>query len=227
VNSVFILLIVIAAFLGLIAIMGIVSILTSGKKKQSKQSGSSGIMDDGDFEGHTIGNEEGLNFGNVPFKVMDDASRRGNKIQSSASRVPQANESFTQYSYPDDSAVLNDDKTITDDYEQDATVMNELKTQVMITCTFGEEEKNVTMTTNEVYVGRHQNNDISFTNDSKLSRRHASLKLIDGKLMLYDEKSANGTYLNGNRITEPVEVGSDSFIQVGATKLKIKILDGI
>jgi pSer/pThr/pTyr-binding forkhead associated (FHA) protein len=148
-------------------------------------------------------------------------------MQGPASHASDGNESFTQYAHFDESATVSDERTITDDFDQDATVMNEPQTQVEIKCTFGDEEKIVNMTSNEVYLGRSQNNDISFVKDVKLSRRHASLKMIDGRLILSDEKSVNGTYLNGEMITGSVEVGNDSNIRIGATTLKITISGGM
>lgn len=48
-----------------------------------------------------------------------------------------------------------------------------------------------------------------------VSRRHAELREKDGKCLLVDVNSSYGTFLDGNRVTRPVEVKPGSTIQFG------------
>ncbi|HYE66833.1 MAG TPA: FHA domain-containing protein, partial [Pyrinomonadaceae bacterium] len=49
-----------------------------------------------------------------------------------------------------------------------------------------------------------------------VSRKHAEFRLKDGGCLLVDTNSSFGTFLNGQRITEPVEVQAGSRVQFGA-----------
>jgi pilus assembly protein CpaF len=55
---------------------------------------------------------------------------------------------------------------------------------------------------NEISIGRVQGNDIILAKGN-VSKRHARIVVEEGKLVLYDLKSTNGTYVNGRRISEP------------------------
>ncbi|HVG38492.1 MAG TPA: FHA domain-containing protein, partial [Pyrinomonadaceae bacterium] len=48
-----------------------------------------------------------------------------------------------------------------------------------------------------------------------VSRRHAEFRLQDGRCLLVDAKSSFGTLVNGQRVTEPVEVVPGSSVQFG------------
>jgi len=53
--------------------------------------------------------------------------------------------------------------------------------------------------------------------DMTISRRHAELTPDDGKWYINDQKSANGTYVNGVRLTEPTLLRSGDQIRTGST----------
>jgi pSer/pThr/pTyr-binding forkhead associated (FHA) protein len=66
--------------------------------------------------------------------------------------------------------------------------------------------------------GRHPESDI-FLDDVTVSRRHAELEQgSDGKVVLRDAGSLNGTYVNRQRTEEAVLVGGDE-VQIGKFKL--------
>jgi ABC transport system ATP-binding/permease protein len=48
-----------------------------------------------------------------------------------------------------------------------------------------------------------------------VSRRHAELRLKDGRCFLVDSNSSYGTFLNGRRVAEPAEVAPGAAIQLG------------
>ncbi|MBL4772216.1 MAG: FHA domain-containing protein [Alcanivoracaceae bacterium] len=64
---------------------------------------------------------------------------------------------------------------------------------------------------NETTVGRGQDCDI-FIDDKKISRKHALLKLNNGRLQVIDLKSSNGTYINGNKISIPTNLANGDVI---------------
>lgn len=61
--------------------------------------------------------------------------------------------------------------------------------------------------------------------DAKVSRRHAEIELIGGYTpVLRDLTSANGTYVNGKRVEESVELKDGDRVRVGDTVIKFSIL---
>jgi len=72
-------------------------------------------------------------------------------------------------------------------------------------------------------IGRSKQSGISL-HDSEVSRRHARLAAHDGTLFVEDLESRNGTFLNGRRVTESIEVREGDAIDVGTTRLVVKSL---
>jgi len=54
----------------------------------------------------------------------------------------------------------------------------------------------------EVSIGRAPNSDILLSKDKLTSRRHATVRYEENKYVLYDERSANGTFVNGQQLEE-------------------------
>ena len=73
----------------------------------------------------------------------------------------------------------------------------------------------------EIVIGREQA-DLTIL-DPELSRRHAAIKPVPGGVALEDLGSTNGTYLNGERITEPVTVTTSANLRVGTTEIEIEL----
>ena len=67
-------------------------------------------------------------------------------------------------------------------------------------------------------IGRAQNNDIVLDSDMRVSRHHARLDFSDGQWVIVDAGSANGTTVNGQRVTTHSLKGGDR-IRVGGTAL--------
>jgi pSer/pThr/pTyr-binding forkhead associated (FHA) protein len=66
--------------------------------------------------------------------------------------------------------------------------------------------------------GRHPESDI-FLDDITVSRRHAELsQRPDGRVLIRDDGSLNGTYVNRERIEEQILAGGDE-VQIGKFKL--------
>jgi hypothetical protein len=70
----------------------------------------------------------------------------------------------------------------------------------------------------EAHLGRHRSNAIVLS-DGKVSRNHARLDPIHGTYILTDLGSANGTFVNGVRIKQPVRLRDRDLILVGETQL--------
>src|SRR5436190_759273 len=54
----------------------------------------------------------------------------------------------------------------------------------------------------EISIGRAPNSDILLSKDKLTSRRHATVSFENGKYILHDERSANGTFVNGQQLEE-------------------------
>ncbi len=54
----------------------------------------------------------------------------------------------------------------------------------------------------EMSIGRAPNSDILLSKDKLTSRRHATIHYENGEYVLRDERSANGTYVNGQQLEE-------------------------
>ena len=65
--------------------------------------------------------------------------------------------------------------------------------------------------------GRDPSNAIQLVDD-KVSRKHFQIRCDDGRYLYTDLKSHNGSYLNGNKISEAVLKDGD-IVQVGETRL--------
>ena len=65
-----------------------------------------------------------------------------------------------------------------------------------------------------IEIGRAVDNDIVITS-KRVSREHACIRRVGRKWLLEDLGSANGTYLNGERILSPVELRDGDKISVG------------
>jgi diguanylate cyclase (GGDEF)-like protein len=77
-----------------------------------------------------------------------------------------------------------------------------------------------------VRLGRSEDCDLSF-DDASLSRVHARVqRLMGAQFFLSDERSTNGTFVNGTRLTRATELGDGDRIQLGtATLLRFAIVD--
>src|SRR5262245_51532922 len=73
----------------------------------------------------------------------------------------------------------------------------------------------------ELAIGRAAGNDIVLR-DINVSRRHARLVVHEGKYVIIDVESTNGTYVNGRRVRSPMVVGYDDRVQIGGYTLAIE-----
>ncbi|MFN7132506.1 MAG: FHA domain-containing protein, partial [Myxococcales bacterium] len=66
----------------------------------------------------------------------------------------------------------------------------------------------------EVTIGRIQGNDIVLAKGN-VSKHHSRIVLKDGKFIIVDLKSTNGTYVNGKRISAPQVLKETDKIYIG------------
>src|SRR4029079_15693515 len=78
----------------------------------------------------------------------------------------------------------------------------------------GGEQRRMVFNKPEVTIGRVQGNDIVLPKGN-VSKHHARIVLKDGKFIIVDLKSTNGTYLNGRKITSPLVVKDSDKIYIG------------
>src|ERR1700730_530786 len=71
-------------------------------------------------------------------------------------------------------------------------------------------------------VGRGQRADLSLP-DPSVSREHASLRLDGATVVIEDLDSANGTFVNGEQIADPVRLESGDVIVLGSTELELTV----
>jgi FHA domain len=69
-------------------------------------------------------------------------------------------------------------------------------------------------------VGRDKAADVALR-DPEVSRRHARFQSEQGVVYVDDLKSRNGTFLNGRRVTEAIEVRGGDEIDVGTTRILV------
>src|SRR6266545_4635906 len=78
----------------------------------------------------------------------------------------------------------------------------------------GGEQRRLDFDKPEITIGRVQGNDVILPKGN-VSKRHARIVLKDGKFIIVDLKSTNGTYVNGRKITSPLVVKDSDKIYIG------------
>src|SRR5262245_22766381 len=78
----------------------------------------------------------------------------------------------------------------------------------------GGDQKRLDFDKPEITIGRVQGNDIILPKGN-VSKRHSRIVLKDGKFIIVDLKSTNGTYVNGRKITSPLVIKDSDKIYIG------------
>ena len=82
-------------------------------------------------------------------------------------------------------------------------------------------ERELELTERTVQIGRGPGNDVVLSDpDSGVSRTHAELRFRNGRCVIVDLQSQNGTYLNGERI-EHAEIPHDGEVNIGTYRLRL------
>ena len=70
-------------------------------------------------------------------------------------------------------------------------------------------------------IGRGESDLGKLGDDPEISRRHAQVSRRDGRLVVEDLGSTNGTLVNGRRISEPTPIAPGDTLEVGGTTLRV------
>src|SRR5690242_12067004 len=71
-------------------------------------------------------------------------------------------------------------------------------------------------------IGRHEQGSGALGGDPELSRRHAQLSLLpDGRVLVEDLGSTNGTWVNGSRIPAPTLLAPGDQLALGGSVLQV------
>src|SRR6476469_1953641 len=84
----------------------------------------------------------------------------------------------------------------------------------------GGAERRESFDKNEINVGRVQGNDLMLPKGN-VSKHHARLLYRDGRFIVTDLKSTNGTYVNGRKISQATIVREGDKIYIGDFVLRI------
>ncbi|MGQ4496010.1 FHA domain-containing protein, partial [Dermabacteraceae bacterium P13101] len=74
-------------------------------------------------------------------------------------------------------------------------------------------------------IGRGENADI-ILEDTGVSRDHVEFRVVSDGLVVTDLGSTNGTYVNGSRITTPVDISDGAIVKIGRTVITVTLRDG-
>ena len=78
-----------------------------------------------------------------------------------------------------------------------------------------------------VRIGRDPDNDLVLPADLRqVGRRQASVSVQGGRLVIADQGTANGTFVNGRRISEPTPFGANDEIRFGSYVFSLEKLKG-
>ena len=80
------------------------------------------------------------------------------------------------------------------------------------------EEEEIAVTGAVFSVGRGRNNDVQVKNDGKVSRYHCRIIFRDNEYVIEDNKSSNGTIVDGRAIARKALAGGEQIV-IGETSL--------
>ena len=80
-----------------------------------------------------------------------------------------------------------------------------------------------TLSSREVFIGRDGECDLVLE-DGRVSGLHCRLVAISGGVIVLDEGSTNGTWVNGQRMRQPTLVGLEDTVVVGPYMLSVQSL---
>lgn len=75
-------------------------------------------------------------------------------------------------------------------------------------------DQRVLVNSDNFFIGRHSENDLCIPNN-KLSRQHAKIEKFPEGYVIIDYRSSNGTFLNGEKLTDPKPIENGDQINLG------------
>ena len=121
----------------------------------------------------------------------------------------------------EEKTVFEDDKTVFDD---DKTVFYEETLAKLIVERSQNLEGEISIK-GEAVIGRGEEDTIQ-VEDERVSREHCKIALVDSNFVITDLESSNGTYVNGEKITEKTLENGDK-IQIGDTIFEFQLEKGV
>jgi pSer/pThr/pTyr-binding forkhead associated (FHA) protein len=92
--------------------------------------------------------------------------------------------------------------------------------RVTVTDHRGENPAVTTVDGNELHIGRVPGNDLVLPT-SKVSKRHARMAIEDGRIVVTDLRSTNGTIFRDSRITGPTVLAEGDAVVIGEFLVRI------
>jgi pSer/pThr/pTyr-binding forkhead associated (FHA) protein len=98
-------------------------------------------------------------------------------------------------------------------------------TVVCLRVTAGPETGTVRAVRSRIVIGRGHEADLRLS-DPAVSRIHAAVRFEGRTLVVEDLDSANGTWVNGDRLRDPCRAGAGDSIELGDSRLEIQVDSG-
>src|SRR6202158_4188912 len=92
----------------------------------------------------------------------------------------------------------------------------------MVVAGGGGEERTLLFDKAEISIGRVAENDLVL-NAPEVSKFHARLRIVNAKAIAVDLSSTNGTFLNGQKVTEPVAMERADVLKVGDYRMTVEV----
>jgi pSer/pThr/pTyr-binding forkhead associated (FHA) protein len=74
-----------------------------------------------------------------------------------------------------------------------------------------------------ISLGRDESNDLALKDDTSASGAHARIELVGGQAVVMDQKSSNGTWVNGRRIQGPTALRHGDRLRVGNAMFRLRV----
>jgi pSer/pThr/pTyr-binding forkhead associated (FHA) protein len=107
-------------------------------------------------------------------------------------------------------------------------LVNRVEMKGYLTLRFGNKSlRDYPLNRPQTFIGRSTNNDVMIVKDKLTSRHHAIVRYENGRYVLFDDHSANGTYLNGRKIVtvSAYPLNDGDVIKIGVNEFLFHIVD--
>lgn len=78
-----------------------------------------------------------------------------------------------------------------------------------------ESQRKIPLLSTVCKLGRDIENDVVIPEDGSTSRFHTVIKCEDGKYIVEDADSRNGTFINGTKLTSPTPINDGDMLKIG------------
>ncbi|MFL5625924.1 MAG: protein kinase domain-containing protein [Ktedonobacteraceae bacterium] len=104
---------------------------------------------------------------------------------------------------------------------EEIPVTSAITARLIISFTAAEQPCEFELAQNEIWLGRAGSDDILLNQDTSTSRHHALLKRVDNRYTIYDQRSTNGVFVNGQKLANELgfTLTDNDCITIGNYKL--------